>query len=271
MCNAKVSQAVRAHPRSRGENRAFGARQVEACGSSPLTRGKRVPPQGHGEAEGLIPAHAGKTHSRIALPRTGSAHPRSRGENYNFAHQPAALVGSSPLTRGKRRGVTQTTAETRLIPAHAGKTGDRAYPVLRQEAHPRSRGENRPVWPTCRTIKGSSPLTRGKLTPIPQVLVGGGLIPAHAGKTRRFVRNVREDSAHPRSRGENSAGTSAAVSSAGSSPLTRGKLRGDSLSSAMIGLIPAHAGKTATLVGGHDRGAGSSPLTRGKRSRRERG
>ena len=32
----------------------------------------------------------------------------------------------------------------------------------------------------------------------------------------------------------------------------------------MIGLIPAHAGKTATLVGGHDRGAGSSPLTRGK-------
>ena len=203
MCNAKVSQAVRAHPRSRGENRAFGARQVEACGSSPLTRGKRVPPQGHGEAEGLIPAHAGKTHSRIALPRTGSAHPRSRGENYNFAHQPAALVGSSPLTRGKRRGVTQTTAETRLIPAHAGKTGDRAYPVLRQEAHPRSRGENRPVWPTCRTITGSSPLTRGKPDDSYATFGSIRLIPAHAGKTPQGRARRYRQPAHPRSRGEN--------------------------------------------------------------------
>ena len=50
-------------------------------GSSPLTRGKRVPPQGHGEAEGLIPAHAGKT-------LDGSI-PVKKGE------------GSSPLTRGK--------------------------------------------------------------------------------------------------------------------------------------------------------------------------
>ena len=50
-----------AHPRSRGENLMTRFKHSDRHGSSPLTRGKRIPPQGHGEAERLIPAHAGKT------------------------------------------------------------------------------------------------------------------------------------------------------------------------------------------------------------------
>ena len=51
---------------------------------------------------GLIPAHAGKT-LRLARGRSCCwAHPRSRGENDGAAGRCAVLLGSSPLTRGKR-------------------------------------------------------------------------------------------------------------------------------------------------------------------------
>ena len=90
--------------------------------------------------------------------------------------------------------------------------------------------------------------------------------------------------AHPRSRGENldpNAGDSAL---SGSSPLTRGKPNSSSPFTALLRLIPAHAGKTTTntrirkTLRAHPRsrgenlkvlqqptvGQGSSPLTRGK-------
>ena len=50
-------------------------------GSSPLTRGKLLCQALECSAEGLIPAHAGKTPSALGSPRPPPAHPRSRGEN----------------------------------------------------------------------------------------------------------------------------------------------------------------------------------------------
>ena len=111
-----------------------------------------------------------------------------------------------------------------------------------------------------------------------------GLIPAHAGKTRSGAWSRAGRRAHPRSRGENRPSPSTSKSWAGSSPLTRGKLRGPRPRDTDRGLIPAHAGKTDLGGGGgHERGAhprsrgengveshtiahglGSSPLTRGK-------
>ena len=92
-------------------------------------------------------------------------------------------------------------------------------------------------------------------------------------------------SAHPRSRGENHLLLLLLLLRFGSSPLTRGKRREDRFSCAGLGLIPAHAGKTAGILSSiffttaHPRSrgenvsdvnvcavsAGSSPLTRGKR------
>ena len=97
------------------------------------------------------------------------------------------------------------------------------------------------------TLKGSSPLTRGKLLDELNDCWELGLIPAHAGKTftRSELGGVPE--AHPRSRGENIQQPGAVVRTSGSSPLTRGKhgvLLGD-LEEA--GLIPTHAGKTRYL------------------------
>ena len=51
-----------AHPRSRGENSAACMASADAGGSSPLTRGKPHSVQLVADREGLIPAHAGKTH-----------------------------------------------------------------------------------------------------------------------------------------------------------------------------------------------------------------
>ena len=171
-----------------------------------------------------------------------------------------------------------------LIPAHAGKTrcsGRRRRP---RPAHPRSRGENSVSPPTRRSQRGSSPLTRGKLTGRNRLDCPERLIPAHAGKTRGPVYRGVGYGAHPRSRGENSAPATLSLFSVGSSPLTRGKLALIPRACIPGGLIPAHAGKTSSPplppwsrsahprsrgenaggggLGSHD--LGSSPLTRGK-------
>ena len=111
-----------------------------------------------------------------------------------------------------------------------------------------------------------------------------GLIPAHAGKTRRYPVIVRPRRAHPRSRGENATAARYALHGRGSSPLTRGKLNVAYYHGGVVGLIPAHAGKTSVThwrplrSRAHPRSRGenlystnallsvpgSSPLTRGK-------
>ena len=173
-------------------------------------------------------------------------------------------MGSSPLTRGKRRPSRFSTTLSGLIPAHAGKTGRAQARGVAKRAHPRSRGENSVSGPPAWTARGSSPLTRGK-------------------------RPSREPSApwpwaHPRSRGENEGADKASTTGSGSSPLTRGKRDRRAAQFSDPRLIPAHAGKTMRAVpgiwidGAHPRSrgenycpqarrqeaAGSSPLTRGK-------
>ena len=213
-----------------------------------------------------------------------SAHPRSRGENLAGAFNPVSLIGSSPLTRGKRAHCLRLALQPGLIPAHAGKTSDPFKMASAARAHPRSRGENRGRSVRSPLLRGSSPLTRGKpgglITPTP----ARRLIPAHAGKTPCRQRCSFQIPAHPRSRGENPpVGRHPGVLE-GSSPLTRGKLSDVADVRATERLIPAHAGKTVPdrVIGSGDRahprsrgenkpsGAlaniayGSSPLTRGK-------
>ena len=216
--------------------------------------------------------------------------------------------GSSPLTRGKPLLSLAWCEIERLIPAHAGKTSYSSAAPTGQRAHPRSRGEN-PVKPWCPSHSpGSSPLTRGKLGEEAVLRAGGGLIPAHAGKTStpslaatrtrahpRSRGENREGSivwppppAHPRSRGENHEPRRLRPLMPGSSPLTRGKRHDGHQGVRRSGLIPAHAGKThgrrlqrqereahPRSRGENTRarrtrptGAGSSPLTRGKLTRR---
>ena len=96
---------------------------------------------------------------------------------------------------------------------------------------------------------GSSPLTRGKLPQLAFRLNHSGLIPAHAGKTSSPTSSTSRTRAHPRSRGENANLRHTFFLGRGSSPLTRGKLETLTDNAPLLGLIPAHAGKTAAAAG----------------------
>ena len=213
-------------------------------GSSPLTRGKQRRTMNGLSPWRLIPAHAGKTRRRPARRPVMPAHPRSRGENCAIALLAAHATGSSPLTRGKPDRRSRRPRRPGLIPAHAGKTIRFRRRAHSPEAHPRSRGENHraPFGESRRS--GSSPLTRGKPASSFFLLVGFGLIPAHAGKTSLTCSLTPPPRAHPRSRGENQAYLAATITTTGSSPLTRGKRGRRAASAGGEGLIPAHAGKT---------------------------
>ena len=152
-----------AHPRSRGENFVAAMYALGLRGSSPLTRGKRSRRYQEVFARRLIPAHAGKTARPQSRSRAPAAHPRSRGEN-SFRRDSAGIKGgSSPLTRGKPPRVRRAGGQQRLIPAHAGKTPEPICANRRNSAHPRSRGENTLRQASGPFLRGSSPLTRGKL------------------------------------------------------------------------------------------------------------
>ena len=114
---------------------------------------------------------------------------------------------------------------------------------------------------------GSSPLTRGKRDELIQVAALAGLIPAHAGKTRRVWTVSVNRRAHPRSRGENGFGLGHDAVDIGSSPLTRGKLTVEGEAVGVGGLIPAHAGKTPTLRYA-SASARAHPRSRGENRRR---
>ena len=131
-----------AHPRSRGENVGESDVAHAELGSSPLTRGKRTTTASRTLARRLIPAHAGKTRRPRGEAQSGSAHPRSRGENIPAKFRPSREQGSSPLTRGKQGRNCDKKSRIGLIPAHAGKTGVAGAAGAGVWAHPRSRGEN---------------------------------------------------------------------------------------------------------------------------------
>ena len=234
-----------------------------AAGSSPLTRGKPGWVPNRHFVPGLIPAHAGKTSTPTSKPLARRAHPRSRGENVGDFHPGRSVWGSSPLTRGKHGAPISVVGDIGLIPAHAGKTALAASPSGSWRAHPRSRGENTASFFGCADTLGSSPLTRGKRRSRPPRVGPGGLIPAHAGKTGTVEVASWLDGAHPRSRGENDLFLVSKDDTPGSSPLTRGKRPRQHAAGAPHGLIPAHAGKTAS---GRARAAysGAHPRSRGE-------
>ena len=225
IASAPRSTAPGAHPRSRGENPSWPVLDFARSGSSPLTRGKPAMVALSAAHAGLIPAHAGKT-CRGRTRRPGSwAHPRSRGENTDSEVEGIPTNGSSPLTRGKPSRGASLRGRTGLIPAHAGKTWRENLPAAGAGAHPRSRGENGLRRVAYFGAAGSSPLTRGKREDRAGEVLGGGLIPAHAGKTFTRSPSRTQGGAHPRSRGENARSPIHDYTKEGSSPLTRGKLR----------------------------------------------
>ena len=101
--SSPIPSPTAAHPRSCGENDLLSTSEAARMGSSPLTRGKQAASRGYCVAARLIPTHAGKTPPRSGASQSAPAHPRSRGENCAHPVGQRYVLGSSPLTRGKRR------------------------------------------------------------------------------------------------------------------------------------------------------------------------
>ena len=212
-------------------------------------------------------------------------HPRTRGVYSPNCGSWGRPCGSSPHTRGLLEKEKQHYLNVRIIPAHAGFTASPRSPSGRRADHPRTRG----VYPSsARALqreRGSSPHTRG-LHPLPaHRRPAAGIIPAHAGFTWRGTRRPRPRRDHPRTRGVYAACRSFGCSWWGSSPHTRGLRQRAQGPERHGGIIPAHAGFTATrprragVRPDHPRtrgvydgsgveaevGHGSSPHTRGLR------
>ena len=150
--------------------------------------------------------------------------------------------------------------------------------------HPRLRGEKRETVLLYGRVRGSPPLTRGKVSPSFSETTETRITPAYAGKSResRSHRSTAED--HPRLRGEKSSRLVSPSQILGSPPLTRGKGALPAAWASLDGITPAYAGKrsptsqAAAISRDHPRlrgekhilrkhgtrNTGSPPLTRGK-------
>ena len=173
----------RDHPRSRGEYRFRAASTKPWNGSSPLSRGIRVPTGSRHVDLGIIPALAGNTHSPPCSSHKTTDHPRSRGEYCWLSGSCCGVSGSSPLSRGIPHRCGPESPPKRIIPALAGNTTAAWPQAAATQDHPRSRGEYHSISGLIPSRAGSSPLSRG----IPRV---PGLrdrelriIPALAGNT----------------------------------------------------------------------------------------
>ena len=219
---------IGAHPRMGGENCVRAGLGTGAAGSSPHGRGKRVHRTLPAHAIGLIPAWAGKT------PQSLPGYETRRG--------------SSPHGRGKLHGIGDGRARHRLIPAWAGKTHEWQLPGVREAAHPRKGGENRPGTGRRASRSGSSPHGRGKPGHQGEERAARGLIPAWAGKTRQSRARARRSAAHPRMGGENRDAWRMTTPDCGSSPHGRGKHNLVAIRAEAEWLIPAWAGKTSPCL-----------------------
>ena len=234
----------RDHPRSRGEYYLGPQEDNQYLGSSPLSRGI---PRGSGwgpRGSGIIPALAGNTGSGWTCTVTRSDHPRSRGEYGCEILHGCQETGSSPLSRGIPPHVTIMRKPERIIPALAGNTMILSREVPSSTDHPRSRGEYSWTSPGRPSAPGSSPLSRG-IPHIRRLLVlPARIIPALAGNTHSegLWKEKRWD--HPRSRGEYVTLTVTNIDLEGSSPLSRGIHRRQSVRQRRARIIPALAGNT---------------------------
>ena len=191
-------------------------------GSSPLSRGIRVPVWKPTFSVRIIPALAGNTGCQNSRGAHRRDHPRSRGEYSPNSAPSGTNSGSSPLSRGIPASARSLFVLIRIIPALAGNTGPGITKVPGVRDHPRSRGEYCTYTTINGVLFGSSPLSRGIQPFTKNDSYTFRIIPALAGNTLPKVSAFKTNRDHPRSRGEYLCAKSQGIYSRGSSPLSRG-------------------------------------------------
>ena len=192
--------------------------------------------------------------------------------------------------RGKRRHSTLFHDSIRIIPAHAGQTGERCRFARFQPDHPRACGANDGLHAIHAEPVGSSPRMRGKQQRGGDIGRARRIIPAHAGQTESNQHAHDAVTDHPRACGANPGLEGPRAWYYGSSPRMRGKRAETVTVRGVSRIIPAHAGQTrrsrwrccrcpdhpracGANFAGNEAGwarAGSSPRMRGKPAARSR-
>ncbi len=133
----------RDHPRTCGEHDQWALVCDRDDGSSPHMWGAPVRRRRRLRAQGIIPAHAGSTvHGGKRLADRWD-HPRTCGKHADKVDQQVVDMGSSPHMRGALLGLPHAVYAARIIPAHAGSTGEMAPVLVAAWDHPRTCGEHR--------------------------------------------------------------------------------------------------------------------------------
>ncbi len=256
---------TRDHPRVRGEQVAGRADEADvqgiipACagsrghvvsgrpgpgGSSPRARGADATASIDDRRERIIPACAGSRPRPRSSRRSGSDHPRVRGEQMSVRSKGGRGLGSSPRARGAVVNSANARSCSRIIPACAGSS----WAPLKFDDwimdHPRVRGEQTrpPAWPNARA--GSSPRARGAEPRLPARLQPVRIIPACAGSSHPVWCSRRWPWDHPRVRGEQGCCCGSTGSTTGSSPRARGAGQVGVDHGWLLGIIPACAGSS---------------------------
>ena len=146
--------------------------------------------------------------------------------------------------RGKRRHSTLFHDSIRIIPAHAGQTGERCRFARFQPDHPRACGANDGLHAIHAEPVGSSPRMRGKQQRGGDIGRARRIIPAHAGQTESNQHAHDAVTDHPRACGANPGLEGPRAWYYGSSPRMRGKRAETVTVRGVSRIIPAHAGQT---------------------------
>ena len=214
----------RDHPRACGAHRCSPRSIKLALGSSPRMRGSLIVVPSMKLDGGIIPAHAGLTDT-ASLPRSSAR-------------------GSSPRMRGSQTGCRAVEGRHGIIPAHAGLTRWWMDSSASRRDHPRACGAHKHYTGETAFDSGSSPRMRGSHIQQFVLVPSIGIIPAHAGLTRRDGRHRRACRDHPRACGAHLSDGLSYQLSEGSSPRMRGSRQCGRHGKTHRGIIPAHAGLT---------------------------
>ncbi len=207
-------------------------------------RGKGNSNRWRASANGITPAHAGKSATFSCQTLTGGDHPRACGEKTVSSKVKHNLTGSPPRMRGKAVRDLRGLCRRGITPAHAGKRCDIMGHREVCGDHPRACGEKSIASACLFASAGSPPRMRGKGSGFAGYRLLPGITPAHAGKSLILQRHRQEQGDHPRACGEKFPLLCCRWCLLGSPPRMRGKVASNCTRRCLVGITPAHAGKS---------------------------
>ena len=212
-------------------------------GPSPRVRGSHRGVRQPDQADGSIPACAGKPAGPRTPSQTIRVHPRVCGEAGIETGERLAAGGPSPRVRGSPGRVGQGRGRRGSIPACAGKPRAPAGTGSPTRVHPRVCGEATVVSSRAPHGRGPSPRVRGSRVQSRCAGAGGRSIPACAGKPSWRSSASSRRGVHPRVCGEAAGTRSPRPAGWGPSPRVRGSPPAAAAPTRWSGSIPACAGK----------------------------